>query len=180
VRVRQQRGFTLIEIMLVLVVISVMAGLATVALGPNPYKELAREARRLQAVLQMAADEAVLQGAQWALALPEQGYQFLVFDSEKFTWNSIDKEPFNVYQLDQAITLALSIEGEQFDPEALEQIQRMQALNKDQALQPVLLLLSSGEITPFSITLRNPDLDGGITLISDGVSPIEFVDGVKD
>ena len=54
------RGFTLIELMVVLVVISVMLGLATVSLDTNPAKELQREGRRLQAVLQMAADEAVI------------------------------------------------------------------------------------------------------------------------
>ncbi|MBL4827532.1 MAG: type II secretion system minor pseudopilin GspH [Spongiibacteraceae bacterium] len=176
----RQRGFTLIEILIVLVLIAVMAGLVTATLGANPHNALNREARRLQAVLQMAADEAVFQGLQWSMALPEQGYQFLVFNSEDFSWSRVESAPFNLHTLNSAVTLRLTIEGEQLDPQALEQMQRMTSLKSDQALQPVLLLLSSGEVMPFSIMLTHVDLDGGIQLRSDGVTPIELLDRVEN
>lgn len=174
---KPQHGFTLIEIMLVLVVISVMAGLATIALGPNPHNTLNREARRLQAVMEMAAEEAVLQGTQWALALPERGYQFLVFDSDKFAWNEVTAKPFALHQLDSAVSLKLHVEGQHYDPEAGERLARMRTA-ADQSLRPALILLSSGEITPFRITFRYDQLDSIVVLQSDGVSEIELIEGM--
>lgn len=170
-----QRGFTLIEIMLVLVVVSIMAGLATVAMGPNPYKDLYREALRLQAVMQMAADEAMLQGAQWSLAIPETGYQFLLFEPEELTWLPIEAEPFGLHQVHEAVSMQINVEGEQLDPRAQEQMQRMRAMG-DTKLRPVILLLSSGEITPFSIIMRHAKMDSIIKVQSDGISPIEIIE----
>lgn len=171
-----QPGFTLIEILLVLVIVSIMAGMATVALSPNPARDLDREGRRLQLVLQLAGDEAVAQGLELALALSPQdrSYQFLVFDIEKLQWSPLTSDEYGPHNLPEEVVASIEIEGQLLDQETVEQIQRMQQLADDNSPQPALLLLSSGEITPFKITLRHSLVADTISVVSDGVSGIEL------
>ena len=178
--VTHSRGFTLVELMLVLVVISVMLGLATVSLDTNPAKDLHREGRRLQTVLQMAADEAVVQGQEFALAFNEeeagdqerQGYQFLILDAADFKWSPVDTRELSFHPLGEQISMSINVDGQQLDENALQQIRRMQSIGSDQALQPVLLLLSSGETSPFTITLNHSQVNEVVEIASDGVSGI--------
>jgi len=51
-------GFTLVEILVVLVVIAIGAGLAVVSLAPDPHAQARREARRFAGALEYAAARA--------------------------------------------------------------------------------------------------------------------------
>ena len=55
-------GFTLIEVLVVLVLIGVIAGLATLSLGNGAERELRKESDRLAAVLRLARDELLISG----------------------------------------------------------------------------------------------------------------------
>lgn len=76
-----QQGFTLIEVMVVIVIIAVMAAMivVSVTLG-DPRRELTKEAERLRTVLALAAEEAVIQQVELGAELTESGYQFLKWD----------------------------------------------------------------------------------------------------
>ena len=57
----RQRGFTLLEVMLVLLLMGLAAGYVIFnAFSTDPSEQLEREARRLQVVIDMASDYAVL------------------------------------------------------------------------------------------------------------------------
>ena len=69
----QVRGFTLVEILVVLVILAVGAGLAVVALAPDPHAAARREAQRFAGALEYAAAR-----AQWraeTLAVDAAGAQ---------------------------------------------------------------------------------------------------------
>lgn len=182
-KINRGDGFTLLELMVVLVVIGVMLGLATVAIGPRHSSDLQREARRLHAVLQMAVDEAQMQGVEMALSLSSgsssssslsqlNGYQFLMLDNEDLTWSPVNLPQFDLYHLGNDISITIEIDGKRLDKEMIQQLNRIQALQSQSQLQPVLLLLSSGEISPFIITLRHPLVEQAVKIGSDGVAEI--------
>jgi general secretion pathway protein H len=76
------RGFTLIEILVVLLIITVMLAVVGVNLMRNP-QDLARdEADRLALLLQTAQQEAILQGQLFAFASSAEGYRFLRLDDK--------------------------------------------------------------------------------------------------
>ncbi len=176
--------------MLALVVMGVMLSLAVISLTPNPAQELQRQGRRLQAVLQMAADETMMQGIEMALSLsyiepgdlsenidttePGMGYQFLLLNKEDLHWQPIDEPPFGFHGLGSDINIAVEIDGQQLDAQMAQQLKRILTLQSEQQLQPVLLLLSSGEMSPFTISLRHPDVEEAVNISSDGISNIRL------
>ncbi len=78
---RRPAGFTLIEVMVVIVIIGVMATMivVSVTLG-DPQRELRNEAERLRTVLALAAEEAVIQQVELGAEFTESGYRFLKWE----------------------------------------------------------------------------------------------------
>jgi type II secretion system protein H len=77
-----QRGFTLIEILVVLVVVGIMVGLASVRLMPDDERLLADEAERLALLLEQTRDQAVASGEPIAFSVDGSGYRFSALDND--------------------------------------------------------------------------------------------------
>jgi general secretion pathway protein H len=174
--VKPCRGFTLVEILIVMIIVGVMASMAVLAIGGDPHQQLKQEAQRIRLVLQLAADEALLQGQEYGLKLARESYQVVQFDDEKEEWAEAPLEAFDAYQLPNDITLSLQSEGSTVDLTILnkneeEQNQKSQEENE---LKPALLLLSSGEMTPFTLQLNSANADYKMQLSGDGLGEIRL------
>ena len=71
------RGFTLIEVVVVLLIITIILGMVGVNLTRNPSDVLRDEAQRLALVLQNAQQQAILEGRPYGFAFADDGYRFL-------------------------------------------------------------------------------------------------------
>ena len=81
-------GFTLLELMVVLVLIGIIISFAVLSLGGDKISELMeQETRRLATLLELAADEAVLRGEELAVNFTDDGYEFLLLQ-EDAGWQS--------------------------------------------------------------------------------------------
>lgn len=79
----RMRGFTLIEILVVVVIASVMAGFAVLAFdraGPGPTNE--RTLARIEAAMNLMCDQALLSGSVHGLRFSRAGYDFWVLRPE--------------------------------------------------------------------------------------------------
>jgi general secretion pathway protein H len=71
-------GFTLVEIMVVMVIIGITLGLVSLNAIPSPRQDLQDEARRLSLLLQLARDEAIVRNRPVAFEATPERYHFLV------------------------------------------------------------------------------------------------------
>jgi hypothetical protein len=69
------------------------------------------------------------------------------------------------------ISVTIALDGEQLDDQALERIRALSERGEDEKLRPVVLLLSSGEVTPFTLTLNYGD-DFRVVVSGDGINPV--------
>jgi|SRR6266481_2345340 len=76
------RGFTLIEVVVVVLILSIMVGMIGARLTRDEGDIVRDEARRLALVLQGAQQQAILEGRPYAFALTREGYQFLLLNAK--------------------------------------------------------------------------------------------------
>ncbi|WP_313166912.1 GspH/FimT family pseudopilin [Massilia oculi] len=71
-------GFTLVELLVVMVIIGITLGLATLNALPSPRQDLENEARRIALLLQLARDEAIVRNRLVAFEANGERYRFMV------------------------------------------------------------------------------------------------------
>jgi len=165
-----QQGFTLIELLVVIVLIGIIASFAMVSISRNPKDLVLEEAQRLQALLQLASDEAVLQSRELALQFHKDGYRFLRLDTdgENWQWTALDEDQvFRPRCLDDLVKMEVTLEGEGAElesmrcrdgtPGATESDETDNSGFQEAPVYPRVFLLSSGEMTPFEIALKLAD-----------------------
>ena len=75
------RGFTLVEVMVVMVIIAILITAVSLSLkGDRVGEALGEEARRLTALLNLAREEAVMRDRDLGLVLADDGYFFVQHD----------------------------------------------------------------------------------------------------
>jgi general secretion pathway protein H len=72
------RGFTLLELLVVLVILGVAAGAVSLSVAPSEERMVEREAQRLASLFRLAQDEARVRGRPVSWEADAQGYRFLI------------------------------------------------------------------------------------------------------
>ena len=148
---RQSAGFTLIELMVVIVLIGIIFTFAVLSLGGDNVAELMeQETRRLVTLIDIASDEAIISGDELAIHFTDEGYDFLVLGNAGWELPQNDRL-LKPHTLPAGIELHLEIEGELpllGERDAEEE-------DADDRLIPQVYILSSGEMTPFTVNLRS-------------------------
>lgn len=167
---KQQTGFTLIEIMLVLALMGLMISVVSyTALGTSNYDKVNDEAKRFQVVFDMASDYAVLNQMQLGIRIDEDEntYTYVALDDEDKWIELPDQKLFASYQLPEYMTLQLVLDDlpwEQEDQlfergvfdETLSVSEENIEIGNEEDIPPPppqLFLLSSGDITPFELSM---------------------------
>ena len=168
-------GFTLLEVMLVLLIMGLATGAVVLSYsGENGQDLLKKQTQRLQVVFNMASDYAVLNQRQLGLRVEDDDnrYYFMYLDEEQ-EWQKLELDnTFAEHTLPEMFSLELYLTGLPwetegnlfssgvFDEELSVSNEGVQiGTEEDKKLDPPqIFIFSSGEITPFSITLAfEPD-----------------------
>jgi general secretion pathway protein H len=143
---RLARGFTLVEMLVVVVIIGMMAVGALLALGVvGRDRTLETETRRIEALLDHAREMAELQTRDYGLRVTRGGYDFVVFEPRSGQWTLVIDDALRPRRLPAGLTLELELEG-----------RRVVLAETAGKLAPVpqVGMQSGGEYTPFALTLR--------------------------
>lgn len=158
---RYRGGFSFIELLVVVVIIAVFAGATILSVGTlGSDREIDREVFRLRTLLELIREEAVMQNRSYGVLFSETGYRFYIYDPQRLLWfEPIDDRFLRERLLQEPLSLGLRLEDRditldrEFDSEALE------------APEPQVVLLASGEMTPFEAAFYR-DLNDGRILLS--------------
>jgi general secretion pathway protein H len=163
-------GFSLIEVMVVLFIMGIAAGSVMLSYsGESGQDLLKKQAQRLQVVFNMASDYAVLNQRQLGLRVEnkDSNYYFMYLDEEE-EWQKLELDKtFAEHQLPESFSMELSLtdlpwetEDSLFSSDAFDEELSVSndgvdiGKEEDKKLDPPqIFIFSSGEITPFSITL---------------------------
>jgi general secretion pathway protein H len=80
----RSRGFTLLELLVVMVLAGIMLGMVSLNAMPGTRQALQNDAQRIALLLQLARDEAIVRNRPIAFEADSQGYRFLI--RENNTW----------------------------------------------------------------------------------------------
>jgi general secretion pathway protein H len=84
------RGFTLLELLMVLVIVGLTLGFVSVNVLPSEEQALQNEAQRIALLMQLARDEAIVRNRPIAFEANSERYRFLI--REDNTWKSLAQE----------------------------------------------------------------------------------------
>jgi general secretion pathway protein H len=84
------RGFTLLELLVVLVIAGILLGLVAFNAMPGERQALQREAQRIALLLQLARDEAIVRNRPIAFEADDSRYRFLIRDDNK--WQLVSQD----------------------------------------------------------------------------------------
>ncbi|MFZ6772193.1 type II secretion system minor pseudopilin GspH [Undibacterium sp. SXout7W] len=84
-QMRNQRGFTLLELLVVLVIVGLMLGAISLNAMPSDLQRLQNDSRRIALLLQLAREEAIVRNLPVAFEADQTGYRFLVREDRVWT-----------------------------------------------------------------------------------------------
>lgn len=147
-------GFTLIELVVVVFIISIIAAVAVPRFFSNPAaKSIAKESEKLSTLIHLAREEAFFEGRDYALGFSETGYSFYQPSegAAETPWLPISRTQDSMLggrELPGGHQVNLLIEDLEIK------------LEENLPENPQIFLLSSGETTPFEYALHFDDTKG--------------------
>ncbi|RZF95431.1 type II secretion system protein GspH [Pseudoalteromonas sp. CO302Y] len=174
--VKHTKGFSLIEILMVLVVIGFVTKMVAYSFDGGAEEELEKQALRLHTTINLASEFAILNQVELGFHLDKNVFEFLVFDGEK--WVTFDREKlFEPVEVDNRFKLTLNLEDLAWAQDNLLEQSNWRELmsggDEDSLLElkklkiPQVLILSSGEVSAFQLTYE----------LENAREPIYFIEG---
>jgi len=132
-------GFTLIEILIVIVIISIVSGVSLLTLNANQRKQWESSVRKLSSLITLAAQEAMLKPETLGLAFTANAYQFFRFQKnqaeETSPWIPLEDKNLRPQFFPGNTHITLKIDGKEVPLEG----------------QPQIIIAEDGELTPFTL-----------------------------
>lgn len=148
------RGFTLIEVMVVIVIIGIMVGFATLSFSRSGDQRMEQEARRITALLRLASEEAIINSSDILFQLYRNSYRFALWVP--------GGAPKPMGKEDTIYRPRTLPDGMRFEAMINGEVVILSDAAEEQP-PPTVLVLSTGEMTPFVLDVRSDTFDDAET-----------------
>ena len=160
-RSRACRGFTLLELLVVVALVAILMGTVILGFtGADQEQRLRGTADQLAYRVELARQYALQRNREWGVYVEPDAVRFAEFDPEQESWVEQAQRPFSKLDLPPNVTLHVESEG----------LDQLTAAERERL--PQIILFSSGEATPFTLTLEPGWETASWTLTSDGLSRV--------
>lgn len=179
---RPYAGFTLVEILVVVVIVGIVMSVALLSFGLiGNDREIQTEVKRFIALVQVAQDDAAMQGREFGVELLNNGYRFVEYDADRSQWADIlGDDTLRLRSLPEGLEFDLYLEDKRVlledDPATIEDASKNTNSQTTKTYSPHLLIFSSGDATPFDLTLHRPVDDLRIAMRGNALGSVEIVD----
>lgn len=164
---KRARGFTLIEIMVVVAIIAVMAGAVVINMDFRNVGRMIRDTTlRTHLLMNLAADQAVYSRQQLGIRFHPESYEFYILgeptpatetaDAKPAVWSMLEDERLKFKEVPAKIEFQVQITGLDIVLEELED--ELAQATEEEPIKPHVIFLSNGEIMPdFRIVISDQD-----------------------
>ncbi len=143
---RLQKGFTLIEILVVIILVGIIVTVAMISIGNTQSGKLEEDMRRLLQIMRLVHEEAITNQQTLAIKFSPHGYAIQRYENKGKIWiNITDPAFFRPRKLDEDYKIKLVQDG-----------LSVSLTDKDGGK---VLMYSSGEMTAFELDVSLPDSD---------------------
>ncbi|MCU7995875.1 type II secretion system minor pseudopilin GspH [Shewanella glacialipiscicola] len=152
-------GFTLMEVMLVMLLMGLTAAAVTMSIGNSgPQQALDRTAQQFIAATEMVLDETVLSGQFMGIVIEKTSYQFVFYKDGK--WQPLDEDRLlSEKEMEPGVVMNLVLDGlplvqedEEDNSWFEEPLIEPSSDDKKKHPEPQIMLFPSGEMSAFELT----------------------------
>lgn len=159
-RASRQCAFTLLEVLVVLLIIGIATSFAVLAVGGRSLDDrVTLEARRLDRLIRLASDTAIVNSYQIGLIVDAHSYRFVVLENGKWLAFATN-QPLRPRKLPPPLAATLHTDG-------LELSEAQQKALGEDTQPPQVLILSGGEMTPFRLDVTATGTNTGYRIDAD-------------
>lgn len=169
-RNKSQRGFTLLELLVTLVIVGILITFVAVSFTTNSFKhEIRIEASQLARKIELLRRVATTHNETWGISISRDSYRFLRFEESEQKWEEVEGALYRNHKL--PAKLYLQFEGSLNIPTLIDKIDE---------LQPEMVVVPGGEMTPFVLHCKHehsaPDQNKHVRILqSDGINEVEVM-----
>jgi general secretion pathway protein H len=146
-----QRGFTLWELLIVVAIVAITVSMVQLSVGlSDETRDLKSVGKSLGKLFHLLSQEAVFENRNYAVSVQDQGFIVLEFNEGK--WVRSDQSFFSKFKMTESQRSELIIENQIID------------ISPKTIPEAHILILASGEMTPFEWRIRDQLTQSGILL----------------
>jgi len=154
-----RRGFTLIELLVVIAIAAILVTIVVISFNlVGDDRAVQKQVVKLSTLIDMASEEAQIQGRDYGLEFLQTGYRFVEYDPYLNVWNEvIGDDLLRARSLDEDMVVELFLEDRRVLLQAKAKDIEVDDDKPNRDLTddylPHVLIMASGDITPFRLDI---------------------------
>lgn len=158
-----QRGFSLLELLVVVAIIGIFVGAVVLSIAVvGVDREIRQEVQRLRSIVDLLHEDALMQTRDYGVMFTQTGYKFYVYDYKALAWVEITTDQvLREHALPARLRFELAL-----DDRLVRLVPDFESQDVENP-EPQVMVLASGELTPFEVSVSRDEQDGRFALTAE-------------